>query len=39
VQIVGKRWDESRLFAIAQAVTRVTDEFQRPLGYEGVSWT
>jgi amidase len=33
VQIVGKRWDESRLLAIAKAVSEVTDGFQRPPGY------
>lgn len=38
VQIVGKRWDESRLLAIAQGVTGVAGGFQRPPGYEDVSW-
>ncbi|VVB94653.1 Amidase [uncultured archaeon] len=33
VQIVGKRWNESRLLAIAKAVSEVTGEFQRPPGY------
>jgi len=33
VQMVGKRWGESRLLAIAQAVSQVTGEFQRPPGY------
>jgi amidase len=33
VQMVGKRWDESRLLAIAKALTEVTGEFQRPPGY------
>ncbi len=33
VQLVGKRWDESRLLAIAQALSEVTGEFQRPPGY------
>ena len=33
VQIVGKRWDESRLLAIAQALSKVTCEFKRPPGY------
>jgi amidase len=33
VQIVGKRWDESRLLAIAQALSEVTGPFQRPPGY------
>jgi amidase len=30
VQIVGKRWAESRLLAIAKALTAVTGDFQRP---------
>jgi amidase len=34
VQIVGKRWDESRLLATAQALSEVTGEFQRPPGYQ-----
>jgi amidase len=33
VQLVGKRWDESRLLGIAKAITQVTGEFQRPTGY------
>jgi amidase len=33
IQIVGKRWDESRLLAIAKALTQVTGEFRRPPGY------
>ena len=33
VQIVGKRWDESRLLAIAKAISEVTGEFKRPPGY------
>ena len=33
VQIVGKRWDESRLLAIAKALSAVTGDFQRPPGY------
>src|SRR6266536_3917438 len=33
VQLVGKRWDESRLLAITQALSRVTGEFRRPPGY------
>lgn len=33
VQLVGKRWDESRLLGIAKAITQVTGEFQRPPGY------
>ncbi len=30
IQLVGKRWDDSRLLAIAQALSPVTGEFQRP---------
>jgi amidase len=33
VQLVGKRWDESRLLAMAKALSAVTGEFQRPPGY------
>jgi amidase len=33
VQLVGKRWGDSRLLAIAQAMTAVTGGFQRPPGY------
>ncbi len=33
VQIVGKRWGESRLLAAAKAVTEVTGGFRRPPGY------
>jgi amidase len=33
VQIVGKRWGESRLLAIAKAISEVTGGFQRPPGY------
>lgn len=33
VQIVGKRWDESRLLAVAKVLSKVTGEFQRPPGY------
>ncbi len=33
VQLVGKRWDESRLLATAKALTQVTGEFRRPPGY------
>ncbi len=34
VQMVGKRWDESRLLATAKALSEVTGEFQRPPGYQ-----
>jgi amidase len=30
VQIVGKRWDESHLLAIAKTLSKVTGEFHRP---------
>jgi amidase len=33
VQLVGKRWDESRLLAIAKAVSQVAGEFRRPPDY------
>jgi amidase len=33
VQIVGKRWDESRLLGIARALSEVIGPFQRPPGY------
>ena len=33
IQLVGKRWDESRLLAIARALSEVTGTFQRPPGY------
>ncbi|MEO6888024.1 MAG: amidase [Ktedonobacteraceae bacterium] len=33
VQLVSKRWNESRLLAMAKALTEVTGEFQRPAGY------
>jgi amidase len=33
VQLVGKRWDEARLLAMAQALSEVTGPFQRPPGY------
>lgn len=33
VQLVGKRWDESQLLAIAKAISEVTGPFQRPPGY------
>jgi amidase len=34
VQLVGKRWGESRLLAIAKALSAVTGEFRRPPGFE-----
>ncbi len=33
VQVVGKRWDESRLLAIASALWEAAAPFQRPPGY------
>ncbi len=33
IQLVGKRWNESRLLAVAKALTAVTGEFRRPAGY------
>jgi amidase len=33
VQLVGKRWSESRLLAIAKALTKLTRGFQSPPGY------
>jgi amidase len=33
VQLVGKRWEEKRLLAIARCLTQVTGEFRRPPGY------
>ena len=33
VQLVGRRWSESRLLAIAQAMSPLTGGFRRPPGY------
>jgi amidase len=33
IQLVGKRWNESRLLAIAKALVEVTSEFRRPPSY------
>jgi amidase len=33
IQLVGKRWDESRLLGIATALSEVTGVFRRPPGY------
>jgi amidase len=33
IQLVGKRWDEAHLLAIAKALSEVTGLFQRPPGY------
>jgi len=31
--MVGKRWDEGHLLAMAKALSEVTGAFQRPSGY------
>ena len=33
MQLVGKRWEESRLLAVAKTLSEVTGPFQRPAGY------
>lgn len=33
IQVVGRRWGESRLLAIVKALSEVTGEFRRPPGY------
>ena len=33
IQLVGKRWSESRLLSVARALAEVTGGFQRPPGY------
>lgn len=33
LQLVGKRWQESRLLAVAKAISEITGGFQRPAGY------
>jgi len=33
MQIVGKRWKEMELLAIAQQLTQITRDFQHPPGY------
>ena len=33
VQVVGKRWNEPHLLAIATSITKLTGEFRRPPGY------
>jgi amidase len=33
VQVVGKRWDDMRLLAVARAIAEVTGTFQRPPGF------
>jgi amidase len=33
IQLVGKRWDEAHLLAMAKALSEVTGPFQRPTGY------
>jgi amidase len=34
IQIAGKRWSETRLLAIVEALSEVTGDFRRPPGYE-----
>jgi len=36
IQLVGKRWDESRLLGMAKALSGVTGEFRRPRGYQAL---
>jgi amidase len=33
VQVVGQRWSEMKLLAIAEQLTELTGPFQRPPGY------
>jgi amidase len=33
IKIVGNRWDDARLLAIAKTLSAVTGEFRRPPGY------
>ena len=33
VQLVGKRWDDARLLAMAKALSQLTGDFRRPPGY------
>jgi amidase len=33
IQLVGKRWGESRLLAVADALATITGGFRRPPGY------
>ena len=33
VQLIGRRWDDERLLAIAELISEVTGGFQRPPGY------
>jgi amidase len=33
IQLVGKRWEEAQLLAMAKAFSQVTGSFQRPPGY------
>jgi amidase len=33
IQVVGRRWDESRLLGMARALTAITGEVRRPTGY------
>jgi amidase len=33
VQVVGRRWDEMRLLAVAKCITEVAGAFRQPPGY------
>ncbi len=33
VQVMGRRWEDERLLAIAELLSEVTGGFQRPPGY------
>jgi amidase len=33
IQVVGRRWQDMELLAVAEALTQVTGEFRRPPGY------
>jgi len=33
VQVMGRRWEDERLLAIAEILSEVTGGFQRPQGY------
>ncbi len=34
IQVVGKRWEESRLLSVAQTLSQVTGDFRPPPGYD-----
>ena len=33
VQLIGRRWEDERLLAVAELIAEVTGGFQRPPGY------